>query len=222
MSGATEDLFLDDVREHKMIVMRDDGMHRHIRFTRTGTSCMQFDLITWPGYLCYIGDMGTYVFSRLADMFEFFRTDREYAARRGKQLSINPGYWGEKLQAQDRCDGYRKFSEDKFKSVVTERLRSWIRDRRDQSTPAERRDLWEAVSNDVLGVDGDSGGYRKQAAAHDFQYKVNDRLTFDFTDFWEADVEEYSFRFMWCCYALAWGIKQYDDAKAPSLIGAAA
>lgn len=166
--------------------------------------------------------MGTYVFSRLADMFEFFRTDREYAARRGKQLSINPGYWGEKLQAQDRCDGYRKFSEDKFKSVVTERLRSWIRDRRDQSTPAERRDLWEAVSNDVLGVDGDSGGYRKQAAAHDFQYKVNDRLTFDFTDFWEADVEEYSFRFMWCCYALAWGIKQYDDAKAPSLIGAAA
>lgn len=50
-------------------------------------------------YLCYTGDMGTYVFQRLTDMFEFFRTDREYKKRNGGKLAVNLSYWGEKLQA---------------------------------------------------------------------------------------------------------------------------
>ena len=84
-----EAIFLRDVAEHEMIVVRDDGVHRHIRFKKPGTSCMHFDLITWPGYLCYTGDMGTYVFSRLTDMFEFFRTDREYMRlREGQTLRV--------------------------------------------------------------------------------------------------------------------------------------
>src|SRR5690348_13144744 len=99
-----EQWFLKDVSTHEMIVIRDDGANRHIRFKRPGTSCMYFDLITWPGYLCYTGDMGTYVFSRLEDMFEFFRTDRDYNKRKGRELSINPKYWGEKLQAVDSAD----------------------------------------------------------------------------------------------------------------------
>ena len=28
-----------------------------------------FDIVTWPGYLCYSGDMGCFVFTRLPDMF---------------------------------------------------------------------------------------------------------------------------------------------------------
>ena len=79
MSATSPDeQFLRDVAEHTMTVIREDGVSRHIRFAKPGTSCMHFDLITWPGYLCYTGDMGTYVFQRLTDMFEFFRTDREY------------------------------------------------------------------------------------------------------------------------------------------------
>lgn len=61
MSNPTELSFLHDVREHRLIVLNDDKLNRHIRFSRPGTRCMQFDLITWPGYLCYTGDMGTYV-----------------------------------------------------------------------------------------------------------------------------------------------------------------
>lgn len=83
--------FMRDVATHEMTVFRDDGLYRHIRFRRPNTMRTHFDLITYPGYLCYSGDMGTYVFSRLDDMFEFFRTDRD----------INPGYWSEKLQAVD-------------------------------------------------------------------------------------------------------------------------
>ena len=73
---CTEQSFLKDVAEHQMTVLRDDGVNRHVQFRRPGTICMGFELITWPGYLCYTGDMGTYVFRRLEDMFEFFRTDR--------------------------------------------------------------------------------------------------------------------------------------------------
>lgn len=79
MRDITEETFLADVAAHQIHVLRDDGVHRHIRFKRPGTYCMQFDLITWPGYLCYTGDMGTYVFNRLEDMFEFFRTGRSRA-----------------------------------------------------------------------------------------------------------------------------------------------
>ena len=52
-----------------MIVLRDDGVYRHIRFKKPGTGCMHFDLVTWPGYLCYSGDMGCYVFCRLNARF---------------------------------------------------------------------------------------------------------------------------------------------------------
>jgi hypothetical protein len=89
--------FIKDVSQHKMQILRDDGLYRHIRFKRENTSCYYFDLITWPGALCYTGDMGTFVFSRIPDMFEFFRTDGE----KGADLRINPGYWSEKLLAVD-------------------------------------------------------------------------------------------------------------------------
>jgi hypothetical protein len=36
-----------------------------------------------------------------------------------------------------------------------------------------------------------------------------------FEDFREVDCEEYTHRFLWCCYALAWGIEKYDAAKQP-------
>ncbi|WP_230683968.1 hypothetical protein, partial [Streptococcus pneumoniae] len=29
-----------------------------------------------------------------------------------------------------------------------------------------------------------------------------------------AHVEDYTYRFIWCCYALIFGIKLYDEAKA--------
>ncbi|MDD2664417.1 MAG: hypothetical protein PHD19_11755 [Dechloromonas sp.] len=209
--------FLKDVAEHEMIVIRDDGVHRHIRFQKPGTYCMHFDLITWPGYLCYTGDMGTYVFSRLDDMFEFFRTDREHQRLRdGRTLAINPGYWGEKLQAVERCgdDGrYREFSEDKFARAVIGDLVEWVRSHAYETTKEERRELWDAVVSDVIGADGDSGGYRKQCAAHDFNHRVNRRVEFYFQDFWENNVMDYTHGFIWCCYALAWGVAKYDEAK---------
>lgn len=213
-----ESRFLGDVSEHEMIIFQDDGVHRHIRFKKPGTGCMHFDLITWPGYLCYTGDMGTYVFSRLNDMFEFFRTDREYMRlREGQTLAINPGYWGEKLQAIERSGDeghFREFDEERFTRAVMEDLVEWIRGHVNETTREERRELWDAVISDVVMADGDTGGYRKQIAAYDFHYRVNGRLTFSFQDFWERDFKQFTHGFIWCCYALAWGVAKYDAAAS--------
>lgn len=215
MSNPNEQRFLKDVEKHEMIIIRDDGIYRHIRFKEANTMMMHFDLITWPGYLCYTGDMGTYVFTRLRDMFEFFRTDREHRRLRdGLTLAINPGYWGEKVEAQDKYDGITEFSEERFKRAVLGDLVKWMRNNREETDKEDRRDLWQAVMNEVLDADGDNGGYRQQAAAHDFYHTINCDMRFQFVDFFEHDVTEYSHRFMWCCYALAWGIEKYDKKKA--------
>lgn len=97
-----EEEFLRDVSNHEMLIIRDDGLYRHIRFQRPDTSSMYFDLITWPNRLCYTGDMSTYVFSRIEDMFRFFRADRQRSTRDDQRLEINLSYWAEKVISGDR------------------------------------------------------------------------------------------------------------------------
>jgi hypothetical protein len=192
MSKPTEESFLKDVEQHKLIVVRDDGNHRHVIFAKPGTYCQRFELITWPGFLCYTGDMGTFVFRRLEDMFAFFRDNRPDDGK----LRINLGYWAEKLEAADRCDGAQQWSEDKFRSVIEAYL-----DRDGEPVSAELR---EAVEEEVLSCLGD-GEHEAYRAASQFNH-----YGFQFYDLWDHDFKEYSYRFVWCCFALAWGIKQYD------------
>lgn len=205
-----KEYFARDVAEHQMQVLRDDGVYRHLLFKKPGTGIYHFNVITYPGTLVYTGDMGSFVFQRLEDMFQFFRTDANYGE------GINPGYWAEKLVAIDRS-GHTDFDEDKFTRVVMEDLVSWIREHRDQTDKEERRELWEAVVSEVINAGGDTKGTRKQIAAHDFSHMVllthGNTHDFCFQDFWEHNFEDYTVQFYWACYAIAWAVKQYDAAK---------
>jgi hypothetical protein len=42
---------------------------------------------------------------------------------------------------------------------------------------------------------------------------------FAFSDFWEHDLTDFTNRYTWCCYALAWGVSQYDKAKENTSLG---
>lgn len=185
----TEEDFLKDVREHQIQVIRDDGEYRHVRFSKPGTYCMQFDLITWPGYLAYSGDMGCYVFSRIRDMFEFFR------GKPDGPLAINLGYWREKVQAQDRHGGIKEHSAERFRGCVLENS---------EDAPAAVK---QAIELEVLRHADDE--HEAWQAIGNFEHNG-----WHFQDFWEHDCTEYVHRYVWCCYALAWGIRQYDSAKA--------
>jgi hypothetical protein len=207
----TEAQFLTDVKAHEMTILRDDGVYRHLRFAKPGTGNQRFDLVTWPGHLSYSGDMGDYTFDRLFDMFQFFRTDRRSA---GERLGINLHYWAEKVQASDRRHGLTCFDGERFEEVVREQRLEWIKRSARLGTlnKAERRDLWEAIEDEVLSH-SDDGEHEATSAALDFSHGAGGKV-YRFEDLWEHRLTAFAGHYVWCCYAIAWGIAKYDAATA--------
>lgn len=202
---CTEELFLKDVGTHSMKVLYEDGLHRHLQFRKPDTSSYWFDIITWPGNLCITGDMGTYVFRRIEDMLDFFRiqpNDWNFSKTGG--LSINPSYWEEKLSAMPK-GGTREFDEARFNEVVKEAFDAWCADNPTKNEFFE--DLWDQLEYGVLGATAD-GHHAAVAAAMEFNHEDTN---FQFVDFWEHRLERPTFHYIWCCYAIAWAVKTYDE-----------
>lgn len=216
MREEARDRFVQDVSQHKMEIIREDGLYRHIRFKRPNESAFYFDLITWPGHLCITGDMDTHVFSRTRDMFEFFRRHGQDSGK-PDQLSTNPGYWAEKILSGGKSGATTKeFSEEKFRSVLEEQFKNHFSHTKpdddasdeDKKTWLEKKEeCWAEIEDQILSLDNlQHDGYH---AAEGF-----DAHGFRFSELWDyGGFEEYTFHFIWACYAIAWGIKQYDLAK---------
>ena len=103
---------LRNTKNHTMEVKKDDGLYRHLRFSNNGDCIYRYDLITWPGNLVITGDMGSYHFARIEDMFHFFHSGTQ--AKELQEYKINKGYWAEKLQSGTAT----AFSMDVFKEVL--------------------------------------------------------------------------------------------------------
>lgn len=216
MTHLTEQQFLADVAQHRMTVLLDQGVHRHIHFGAPGTGNQHFTLTTFPDHLVFGGDMGTYVFSRLEDMFQFFRPRKPWQP--GQELCVNLHYWEEKLEAVDNRGhaSAKEYVPEKFIAAVKQYRRRLMRSARDSGLDHEERaELWEDIDGLVLQHAHD-GKERATWAAHEFSFRVpdgdNEYLMFE--DFHETDVEEYTLHYRWACFAIVWGIAQYDLAKA--------
>lgn len=196
--------FPQDIAQHVVTILRDDGVYRHLRCARPGSGVMAFEIVTWPGRLAYCGDMGAYVFERLPDMFTFFRADTD------RPGCINPSYWAEKVAALDR-DGITEYSPAKFRAAIEEHLAEFIEDRGMAEDEATR--LREEVEVSIRYQDEDEWSAR--AAADGFKHHGR-RV---FSDFYEIKLHEYTFRFLWCCQALVWAIARYDEQKARTAQG---
>lgn len=153
---------------------------------------MWFDLITWGSALCINGDMGTYVFSRNTDMFTFFRC---------KELQINPCYWHEKLIADSRFEPAKKFSKTRFENIIKGEFRNSCRENRIKIK--DRKQVWADIEDNVLIAETEHD-------AHNFAGSFECE-NFNFQDFWEHDLTEFSYHFIWCLYAIVWGISVYDN-----------
>jgi hypothetical protein len=189
--------FLEDIKTHEMLIIKDDGVHRHIKFKKSDCSSYWFELVTWPGYLCIAGDMGSYVFCRSHDMFGFFVDQKE------QDLKINPGYWAEKCQAHS---GIKEFSRDLFKRAVVSDFKTGFIER----CPRPKRDkiveCWKKIKEDILSCDENT--HSAFDAVYSFRFEK-----FDFVDFFDHDVEDYTYRYLWCLFAIVWGIKMYKGKK---------
>lgn len=178
-SDEAKERFLKDIKNHSMNIELDSGVYRSIKFSRDNSSVYYFRITTWPGHLCISGDMGTYVFSRLEDMFQFFR---------GDELSINAGYWTQKLQSIS-CFGSKEGHVKEFDAEATaENVRDQLTD--DEGNLSHRfQDLLDCTeSREAMQVLEEADVY----------------------DAWEYLSTKYTTHVLWCLYAIRWAIIQYD------------
>jgi len=205
METNHKEVFLKDTANHSMKVVSDDGVSRHLSFTDNGSSIYRFDLITWSGHLCFSGDCGTYVFSRLEDMFDFFRSDQ------GQAFGVNASYWGEKLESVCRQGGYKRYESNTFIEAIKDHFKDWefeADEGEELSAEEVKAKVWSDIESDVLSCSED-GNDRAMDAAMNFESGYGH----DFFEFWEHDLTEYTHRYLWCLHAIVWGIQKYDASK---------
>jgi len=197
--------FDKEIVEHEMTIHQDRGLYRHIVFAVPGTNIYHFNLTTFPNYLIISGDMGTYAFSRVEDMFRFFRNER---------ICINPSYWGEKLKSISTNGGYEKFNVDEFKQGVEESFEAY-REYLDDKELADK--IWADIKMTVIDPANDDGaGWVAMQSAIEYRYEdilADINIGNIFQDFWEHSCNRFDYNYIWCLWAIVHGIKMYDEFK---------
>ena len=191
-----------------MTVVKDDGLYRHLKFSDGSFNCA-FDIITWPQYLTITGDCGTYTFTRVEDMFSFFRFGQRDKGVSDYELRINPGYWGEKLVSICRHGEFKKFDSDEFERRVTEYFHGFFGDKCD----ATKAECWIEIEGSVLSLSDNE--HEAYDAVSDFSFDTPKGMNdFHFQDFFDGGgTEEYTLHYIWCLYAIAYGVQEYDKQK---------
>ncbi len=206
MREPTEEQFLKDVMYHQMTIPLNEGVYRHVRFRSTKRGWNQwFDLTTWPGMLTISGDMGTWTFSRLPDMFEFFRDN--------EGLRINPSYWAEKLQHGNFSgrQGGKVYEFEAFSERLLAQLSEYY-----GFGGEELSAVTQQVRDEVLRHDEK---HAAMEAAYNFEFQRLDGTKWSFDACELPDGMVYSFHFTWCLYAIVWGIQQYDNGQTLHICG---
>lgn len=184
-----------------MKIIKSDGVNRHLLFSNPKTNHGWFDIVTWEGCLCIHGDYGTYVFTRLPDMFDFFRShDGE----------INPYYWSQKVVSVDRDSAISEFSKQAFTEAVKEAIEELVED----ESAKDKVEIWQAVQDEVLSkIDDDNDGMAAKIALRDFEYLTEGDERLQIYDF-EYDTTEYSVRYIWNLNAIIWAVAKFEQGEA--------
>ena len=195
MTQPTLKQFLNDVKNHELTIHKNNGVYRHLTFANPNDCDKYFNITTFPDYLIITGDMGALVFSRLHDMFDFFRSDN---------LKINPGYWAEKIQSasyQGKIESYSEFDIDEVKRCAQEDLDDFLE--QNMLSELDKEKLLEEFDSEILHSEDE---YEIVEAIRNF-----DCHGFDFEEFWGDDYRKYRYHYIWLCYAIVWGIKKFDE-----------
>ena len=226
MNNCTEERFLQDTENHQMEVLLDNGIYRHVKFSRDGSSTYQFSLVTWPGHLSISGDMGCYTFRRINDMFGFFNTDKNDFNFNEKGISINPGYWSEKMEGVTGYNKGKVFNSDLIVKSIISHIEScyegcdfddYINPVTDESFESEE-DLIDALKVEVYSYFEykELDEHRFVSAVDEFRSEIHE--DFNFQDEWEwLETHEWSHHYIWCCYAIAYGVGKYNQANLTAI-----
>ncbi len=205
--------FVRATAEHQMSILHDDGLYRHLRFQKPGTSIYYFDLVTWPGHLVVCGDLGDYHFSRTRDMTEFFAPSGARGGFEDRRWGVNLYYWGEKLLGgRPGRAGAMSYSHDAFRA----QLYSWAAKEAAHNADCEMYPglLQEALEREVLDEHTHSMDEALERL-RDVEDEIGERLWSD--DAWEWDLREFDASYVWCCWAIVWGLEQHRAAATEAV-----
>lgn len=203
--------FTSETSDHKMTVLRNDGVYRHLRFMNPRNSAYWFEIHTGPSFLLFRGDGDSYVFSNGdLDMFRSFR----HSIFRDGSLHPDPGYWTQKLSSGEQAE---KWSPEVFEEDLEAQIVSLVEE---EVLPPEHEErfrhelgehlLYEDLSSADLAV--------KAVDEFDFyfeepdRYKSGHRPDVEFDDPWEwiTHCTEYQWWYLWALHGILHGIRQYD------------
>ncbi len=201
--------FIKNIKEHKLKIIKDDGVYRHLLFKNPKRGAYWTEIITSPNLLTINGDMGTWVFSRLNDMFEFFRNPNK--------LEINYHYWTEKLKVNK--NSYKKFDVELFRENVVEYIEEYFEDSIHNIDHEYYNDYLKSIV-ETKDEDGDEVIYR----IRDFYVYSKDVIlkrlpecykNFNFDDFKEdwSNCYRPDYQYVWCLYCIVKVIQEYDKIK---------
>ncbi len=206
-SACTQEIFLRDVRSSYADIVHWNGLHRHVAFRNNIYPNKRFDMITWPGHLCLDNLSETFVFSSQLDMLEYFRATpqrREYAAARGESLWAAPEVWMSRMVGTS-MSGHAVFSQAKF----VQNTRDFIRIR-SHLNEVTRTALLQRLEREVFTRE-----FETEAGALRSVIECGKTLGVDLEDIhFVVDCAEVSYSYLWCCYAIAWGIERIDEIMA--------
>ena len=194
--------FNHSTEKHEMTILHDDGLYRHLHFADPANSIYWFDLITWPGSLTIKGDMGTWTFSRLTDMFEFFTG------------YINTSYWAEKLdngtEGGRRCA--REYDDEAFKKWL---VRDFWETSRDMESHRIVTDWWNTLREEFFSCYGSWRDDSNTAIRQIYDLEVPRLVAEHYQDVYESSGswEPYTSHFEWCLAAIVAGISTYNQHK---------
>jgi len=194
-------------------IRHDDGLYRHLVFRDPKTTMERFEIITWPRHLYVGGDWEGFTFSRLEDMFEFFRyPDPFLTGKMGAPNRINPHYWSEKI-----VDGYER-AKEYCRDFVAKQI--WQEVREDYRSGMAPKGLAKQVQCELFEDWDDClcTWDLAMAAIRDFSH---DKWRFS-EDAWEWPHTTWANHYLLACHAIVAIIAAYDAAKAvPSEISQA-
>jgi hypothetical protein len=116
----------------------------------------------------------------------------------------------EAVDREGRHSSEKEFAPDRFRSAVEEHFKEWLAE--EEITEAHSAEFASELKEQVLDR-ADDGEDEARRVLNEFSHEI-DGKKLQFHDTWEWSFSQYTYRFTWCCLALVWAIKQFDQKKA--------
>lgn len=194
--------YLNCTKNHRMTVLNDDGLYRNIRVENPDSFSYHYTITTVPGYLMVTGDMGSYTFSRLRDMFEFhsIKWDREVP-------TIDYNYWAEKCQAVAKHRDIYVYKQEELEKYAKETLKEMLDDY--NFSDKYKEEIMTDFQEEVLEwLNGDE--YSDMQLVMEFSFLDETYRIRPFEDiFTDGNFKEICVSFKWVCWAIAHTVRDY-------------